>query len=185
MTRRLTFIFSLGAALAFPAIASANCGTIQGSFSVTCEQGVQVFRHNALSGVPRGISQAEATVRSAEIRANTDRLRIESQERADRRDQNLREQELTQDDIRTRIFDRNTRRFNNRFSFGNNRGFGGGFGGGFINGGDFINNRGFGGGFGNGSGFVNNRGLGGGFGFVEPSRARTGVVRASSRNIQH
>ena len=33
MTRRLTFIFSLGAALAFPAIASANCGTIQGSFS--------------------------------------------------------------------------------------------------------------------------------------------------------
>ena len=57
MTRRLTFIFSLGAALAFPAIASANCGTIQGSFSVTCEQGVQVFRHNALSGVPRGISR--------------------------------------------------------------------------------------------------------------------------------
>ena len=85
MTRRLTFIFSLGAALAFPAIASANCGTIEGSFSVTCEQGVQVFRHNALSGVPRGISQAEASVRSAEIRANTDRLRIESQERADLR----------------------------------------------------------------------------------------------------
>ena len=181
MTRRLTFIFSLGAALAFPAIASANCGTIQGSFSVTCEQGVQVFRHNALSGVPRGISQAEASVQSAEIRANTDRLRIESQERADRRDQGLRERELAQDDIRTRIFNRNSRRLTNRFGFGNGRGFGGGFG----NGGGFINNRGFGG------GFINNRGFGGGFngargfGFIEPSRVRTGLDRTSSSNNRY
>ena len=181
MTRRLTFIFSLGAALAFPAIASANCGTIEGSFSVTCEQGVQVFRHNALSGVPRGISQAEASVRSAEIRANTDRLRIESQERADLRDQRLRERELVQDDIRTRIFNRNSRRFTNSFGFGNGRGFRGGF----VNGGGFVNSRGFGG------GFVNNRGFGGGFngargfGFIEPSRVRTGLVRTSSSNTRY
>lgn len=123
MTRRLTFIIGLGAALAFPAIASAGCGTTQGSFSVTCEQGVQVYRHNALSGIPRGISQAEASVETAKIRAKTDRLRIESQERATQRAAKLREREIVQDEFRSRIVNQNIRRFSNsgfgRFGSGN------------------------------------------------------------------
>ena len=157
MTRTLIFMFCLATAVAFPAVASANCGTVQGSFSVTCEQGVQVFRHNAPSGIPRGLTPAEASLQAAQLRARNDRLRIESQERANQRDQRLRERELLQDEFRTEIFNRNARRFNNS-SFGIGRGFRNGFGGGFR------------------GGFNGSRGLV----FGEPFRVRTG-----SLNIQH
>ena len=36
------------AALALPNIASASCGQTKGSFNVSCESGVQIYRHNAL-----------------------------------------------------------------------------------------------------------------------------------------
>ena len=73
MSRNKIFIASLIAGFAFPAAASASCGTTQGSFSVTCEQGVQVYRHNALSGVPAPISQAQASLEAEQIRARTAR----------------------------------------------------------------------------------------------------------------
>jgi len=71
MTRKTIFIAALAAAMALPAAASANCGTLQGSFAVTCEQGVQVYRHQALSSIPRGISQAQAQLEGEKIRAKT------------------------------------------------------------------------------------------------------------------
>jgi hypothetical protein len=62
MTRSIIFILGLSVAAAFPAAASANCGSVAGPYSVTCEQGVQVYRHNALSGIPHRLTQAEAAV---------------------------------------------------------------------------------------------------------------------------
>ncbi len=133
MTRTLIFMFGLATATAIPAVASANCGTVQGSFSVTCEQGVQVYRHNAPSGIPRGLTQAQASLQAAQLRANTDRLRIESQERATRRAAQLREREIVQDEFRSRIVNQNIRQFSNsRF------GRFGAFGGGFNNSGGFF-----------------------------------------------
>ena len=125
MTRKSIFIIGLSAALAFPTVAAANCGTQQGSYTLTCEQGVQVFRHNALSGVPRSITQAEATLQAEQIRAKTAQKRIESQERASQRDAELRDRELGLEDYRARIYDRTTRRFtNSRNSFNNRSGVG-------------------------------------------------------------
>jgi len=128
MTRKTIFIAALVAAFALPAAASANCGTIQGSYAVTCEQGVQVFRHQALSSIPRGLSQAQAQIEAEKIRAKTAQRSIAAQERADIRANNLQRRELALEDYRTRIFDANLR---NRRSFGlrNNSGFG--FGSGF------------------------------------------------------
>lgn len=135
MTRKPIFIAVLAAAMAIPAVASANCGTIQGSFAVTCEQGVQVYRHQALSSIPRGLSQADAQIEAEKIRAETAQRSIEAQERADIRANNQLRRELALEDYRSRIFDRALR--NNRRSFGlrnSGFGFGTGFGGGFNSG---------------------------------------------------
>jgi len=127
MTRKTIFIAALAAAIALPAAASANCGTIQGSFAVTCEQGVQVYRHQALSSIPRGLSQAQAQLQAEQIRAQTAQRAISAQERADIRANNLQRRELALEDYRTRIFDNALRR---RSSFGlRSRGFNNGIGG--------------------------------------------------------
>lgn len=110
MTRTLIFVLGLGAAIAFPATASASCGTTQGSFAVTCEQGVQVYRHNALSGIPQGLTPAQASLKSAQLRAKTDRLRIAAQERNSQRASIIRERELEQERYRNRILNSNFRR---------------------------------------------------------------------------
>ena len=126
MTRTSIFIIGLSAALSFPTVAAANCGTMQGSYALSCEQGVKVYRHQALSGVPRSITQAEATVQAEKIRAKTAEKRLASEERASLRDADLRTRELNLEDYRARIYNRNTRRlssnvgnsFNNRSSVG-------------------------------------------------------------------
>lgn len=126
MSRTSIFIIGLGAALTFPAVASASCGTTQGSYAVTCEQGVQVFRHNALSGIPAPITQAEATLQAEQIRAKTAQQRIASQERASQRDADLRNRELGIEDYRARVYNQKlnrTSRYNSsyggRFASGN------------------------------------------------------------------
>ena len=103
MTRTSIFIVGLAAAITFPTAAAANCGTMQGSFNVTCERGVQVYRHNSLSGIPAPMTQAEATVKAAEIRAKTARQRIAAQSSSDARMADLRERELSIQDYETRI----------------------------------------------------------------------------------
>lgn len=125
MTR--TFIFSLGlaAAIAFPAAASAQCGTLQGSFIKTCEQGVQVYRHNSLSGIPAPMTQAEATVKAEEIRAKTARQRIAAQSRSDARSADLRARELSILDFEARSNNQALRRSPFAFS---NPGYGYGYG---------------------------------------------------------
>ena len=125
MTRTSIFILGLSAALAFPAVASANCGTIQGSFSVTCPHGVQVIRHNAPSGIPRGLTPAQASLQAAQLQAKTNRLRIKSQERNSIRAAELREREIVQDEFRSRIINQNIRRRSfNSFGFGGFGSFG-------------------------------------------------------------
>lgn len=102
MTRTSIFILGLAAATAFPAAASAQCGTLQGSFMVTCERGVQVYRHNSLSGIPAPMTQAEATVKAEEIRAKTARQRIAAQSRSEARSADLRAREIAILDFQAR-----------------------------------------------------------------------------------
>lgn len=127
MTRISIFFASLALSVAMPATAAAQCGTTQGSFAVTCEQGVNVYRHNSLSGVPAPISQAEAFLEAEQIRARTARAQIRSQDRANALAADLRQRELAIEDYRARIEDRFTRRrtavpigsfYNRGFSFG-------------------------------------------------------------------
>ena len=131
MTRTKIFIAALTAAIAFPVAASAHCGTTQGSFAVTCEKGVQVYRHQALSGIPKGLSPAQAKIKSEEIRAETARRQIASQASAARVNAKLRERELAIADYRARVYDRNTRGNSTYFIRGN--AFRGGFRGGLNN----------------------------------------------------
>ncbi len=102
MIRTTIFTLGLTAAISFPTAAAAQCGTVQGSFAVTCEQGVQVYRHNSLSGIPAPKTQAQATVEAAEIRAKTARQRIAAQSRSDARNSDLRERELSIQDFEAR-----------------------------------------------------------------------------------
>jgi len=102
MTRTSIFILGLAAAISFPTAASASCGTMQGSFIVTCEQGVQVYRHNALSGIPAPKSDARLNLEAEQIRAKTARQRIAAQSRTDARNADLRERELGIKDFEAR-----------------------------------------------------------------------------------
>ena len=126
--RAKIFIAALTAAVVFPAAASAHCAAVEGSFAVTCESGVQVFRHQAPSSLPQGLSPQQAQLRAEQIRAKTQRAQIASNGRIAAANAKLRQRELAIQDYRARIYDRNTR---GRSSFA---GFGGGFGfGGFNN----------------------------------------------------
>jgi hypothetical protein len=122
MIRKTIFIAALTAAIALPTTASAHCSTMQGSFAVTCEKGVQVYRHQALSSIPRGLSAADVSLKTEAIRAKTARAQIAAQSRAQAANVKLRQRELAIADYNARVNDRNTRR---RSSFS---GFGGGFG---------------------------------------------------------
>jgi hypothetical protein len=138
--RAKIFIAALTAAVVFPAAASAHCGSSQGSYAVTCERGVQVFRHQAPSSLPQGLSPQQAQLEAEKIRAKTQRAQIASNGRIAAANADLRQRELAIQDYRARVYDRNTRR---RSSFA---GFGGGFGfGGFNNtiGAPFIRSGGF------------------------------------------
>ncbi|GGX71247.1 hypothetical protein GCM10011309_21760 [Litorimonas cladophorae] len=120
-TRTSLFIASLAATLAFPAIASAQCGTTQGSFVVTCEQGVQVYRHNALSSIPRGLSQAQVQLKAEKMRQRTEMARIAAKERNQARQDALRQRELDIEDYRVRVEARNLR--SRAYVYGNGFGY--------------------------------------------------------------
>ena len=126
MTRTSIFLIALGAATAFPIAASANCGSLNGSFTVSCEQGVKVFRHNAPSGVPAPLSATQASLEAERIRARTARAALASQDRANARNAELRERELALEDFQTRIYQDNIRRrsFIGFGGFGSYGGFG-------------------------------------------------------------
>lgn len=124
MTHISIFLAALTLATAIPATAAAQCGTMQGSFAVTCERGVQVYRHQALSGIPAPLSQAEAHLKAEQLRAKTARMRIASQERANARMADLRERELATENYRARVYDRNSRRSAYLVGGYGNRGFG-------------------------------------------------------------
>lgn len=64
-------------ALLFPLQAVANCGTMSGPYSVSCEQGVQIYRHSAKSITPR-TTRADFTQREA-IEASRQQALIDTQ----------------------------------------------------------------------------------------------------------
>jgi len=123
MSRTTLFIASLTAAMAMPALASAHCGTKQGSFIVTCEKGVKVYRHDALSSIPQGPSIAEARLEAAKERQKTARLRISAAANSQAASNKLRQRALDIKEYRARVYDRNTRR--RSYSYGG-YGYGGG-----------------------------------------------------------
>lgn len=110
MTRIKRFLAVVAMTAALPTAAAAQCGTLQGSFAVTCERGVQVYRHQALSGMPAPLSQAESNLKAEQLRQETARARIQAQARANARAAKLRERELALEDYRARVFDRTARR---------------------------------------------------------------------------
>lgn len=120
-TRISTFIASLTIALALPAVAAAQCGTLQGSFVVTCEQGVQVYRHNAPSAIPRGLSQAQVQLKAEKLRQRTEVARIAATERAQAQRNALRQRELDIQSYRARVDASNLR--NRGVVYGNGFGF--------------------------------------------------------------
>lgn len=119
MTRTKIFAATLVATIALPAAASAHCGTMQGSFAVTCERGVQVYRHQALSSLPRGLTQAQAQVQVAKINQKTAQRQIAAQERASVRANKLQSRELAIEDYRARVLDRSLR--NRSFGYSSSR----------------------------------------------------------------
>lgn len=125
MIRTKIFVAALSAAVIFPAAASAHCGTMQGSFAVTCEKGVQVYRHQALSSLPQGLSDAQTRLEVAKIRAKTQRAQVASTGRIAAANANLRRRELAVQDYRARVYDRSTRRRSSYAGYGGGFGFGG------------------------------------------------------------
>lgn len=61
---KTTILILAASALLFPAQAMAACGTVSGPYSVSCEQGVQIYRHNTKSITPR-TTQADFNQRNA------------------------------------------------------------------------------------------------------------------------
>ena len=112
MTRTIVFIASLAAAIVLPTSAAAHCSVQQGSFTVTCEQGVTVFRHQALSSIPQGISAADAGIEIEKLRQKTAQSKINAKARAQARNAKLRERELAIADYSARVQDRISRRRN-------------------------------------------------------------------------
>lgn len=109
LKRAVVFVASLTAIAAIPATASAHCGTTQGSFAVTCEQGVKVYRHNSLSARPRGLTPTQARIEAETIRQKTERSRLAAMQRSEARANALRQRELDIEDYRVRAEDRNFR----------------------------------------------------------------------------
>lgn len=127
MTRATIFTAVLTATIALPAAASAHCSSIEGSFAVTCEQGVQVFRHQALSSFPRGLSKAETQLEIEKLRRETALENIAANERAQAVNAQLRDRELAIQDYQARVYDRNTRG-RSYVSYGGGYGYGYGSG---------------------------------------------------------
>ena len=98
------------ALLALPGTAAAYCGGgSAANFSVNCESGVQVIRHNARSSIPRGLSSAQAQLEVAKIRQETELKRIQAQRSAQAEQAELRRREIENERYRNRILEsRNT-----------------------------------------------------------------------------
>jgi hypothetical protein len=93
--KKISLISAVIAATAMPMSASANCAKMSGSFLVTCEKGVQVYRHNSMSLRTVGLSDKYAAqVETAEIRAKSQRDRLAAQADMTRARTKLREQAL-------------------------------------------------------------------------------------------
>jgi len=103
------------ALLALPVTATAHCGSMQGSFSVTCEKGVKIYRHNAPSSVPAGPSKAQTHLEAAKLRQETAQRRIQAEQRAQAEQAELRRKEIENESYRNRIRQDNARRRVRRF----------------------------------------------------------------------
>ncbi|WP_409432529.1 hypothetical protein ACJ3XI_10010 [Litorimonas sp. RW-G-Af-16] len=82
MTKKI-ILSAIAALVAMPVMgaatdASANCAYMSGSYLVTCESGVKVYRHNAPSLRTVGLDKYTARVETAKIYARESRRRTEA-----------------------------------------------------------------------------------------------------------
>lgn len=91
------------ATLALPSAAVAHCGTSNNSFTITCEKGVQVYRHQAPSARPqRHIAPQNAqNIEQRRLEIEEERLAMERQAQADQAE--IRRQELRAQRYRQRV----------------------------------------------------------------------------------
>lgn len=119
MTRIFIFLTTVVAAAAMPSLALAHCGTTSGSFSVSCEKGVIVYRHNSYSTIPRGLSAAQAKLEVAKIKQKATREKLAAQSRAKAAELALREREIELNEARAAAQNRsNGRRLYYATTFG-------------------------------------------------------------------
>lgn len=119
------------AILALPMTAAAHCGSSQGSFSLNCESGVKVYRHNAQSSLPAGPTAAQTQLNIAKLRQQTAEKRIRAERNAQAEQADLRAQEIENERYRNRILQhdraRRSGRFSSGFGFGSGQYYGGGY----------------------------------------------------------
>ncbi len=112
------------ALMTLPTTAFAHCANgADGNFSVNCESGVKVFRHNAPSAIPVGRSAASTQLEIAKIRQETELRRIQAQRRSQAELAELRRLEIENERFRNRIIQHRgvnrTRFINQGFGFSN------------------------------------------------------------------
>lgn len=127
MTRlslKIIAAMSLLFAFALPAQAQAHCSSVSGSYVVTCENGVKVYRHQTKSALPRSLSsqnqanpqQSAQAERRAAIAQQLEARRISIAERRQKAEAtNLMRQRQAQ----------SRRSYNRRYVSFAGRGFGG------------------------------------------------------------
>ena len=116
------------ALMSLPTTAFAYCGnSADGNFSVNCQNGVKVFRHNAPSSIPVGRSAASTQLEIAKIRQETELRRIQADRRSQAEIADLRRLEIENERFRNRIIQHRsfgrTRFVNQGFGFSNFNGF--------------------------------------------------------------
>lgn len=66
LSLKIIAALSLLLAFALPTQAQAHCASMNGSYVVTCEKGVKVYRHQAKSALPRSLaSNTQASTKSS------------------------------------------------------------------------------------------------------------------------
>ncbi|MEP1230895.1 MAG: hypothetical protein ABJG88_09490 [Litorimonas sp.] len=116
------------AAMALPNVAFAHCGgQTKGSFNVSCEAGVQVYRHQSLQ-LPRLSPNAQARVEVAKINRRTQQDAIASRERIAARNTAVNNRRAATDEFFRRSLVEQPSNLSRLSGFNFNRNFNSGFG---------------------------------------------------------
>ena len=91
---KITILILAVSAILFPIQSMAACGTVSGPYSVSCEQGVQVYRHNTKSVTPRTSQAAYSQRNAVEVARQQALINTQLQSRVEEREQLALERDL-------------------------------------------------------------------------------------------